>query len=257
LFYFLPEGTLLHLFAWKSKSVLPLDTLFAFSALKARKRKVMQEHSSSGKCRVAFMCMVAFTVFSLVACGGNSPGAQQEPRLTSLTVTVPQTQLVKAGDKLTLHAQGIYSDGDVRDVSIIASWSSSNTAVATVEGNLVTAVSPGTARISAILDGVRGEVLFVVEVVPVSIAIGPTGTGIFSLAITPEQQFHAIATYPDGDTTDITSNVTWTVTPEDFLFWDDFDFSGGYAVFRRTGTATITVTDRFGITGSTEIEVIE
>lgn len=54
-----------------------------------------------------------------------------------------------------LAASGSYSDGSTTDVTTAVSWSSSDTAVATVglHTGLVTAVAPGTAILTGILDG--------------------------------------------------------------------------------------------------------
>lgn len=89
-----------------------------------------------------------------------SPGFQEvQPDLevTSLEVT-PTAPSVVAGDTEQMTATATYSDSSTADVTSAASWTSSDSAIATVDTNgLVTAVSAGTATISADYSGSTGS----------------------------------------------------------------------------------------------------
>ncbi|MNG92351.1 Bacterial Ig-like domain (group 2) [compost metagenome] len=128
-----------------------------------------------------------------------------------LTITTPPLTLA-AGQTGQLAATGSYSDGSSVNVTSSVSWTSSNPAVATVglHTGLVTAVAPGTATITGILDGqsatlsvtVTSAVLnsggLTITTPPLTLAAGLTG------------QLAATGSYSDGSSVDITTTVSWT-----------------------------------------------
>ncbi|MCW5554740.1 MAG: DUF4082 domain-containing protein [Verrucomicrobiae bacterium] len=84
------------------------------------------------------------------------------PNLTSIAVT-PANPTIPNGDSLQFTAMGTLSGGGQQDVTSLATWTSSNLVVATVNGNgLATGVSDGTATISASLGGISGSTLLTV-----------------------------------------------------------------------------------------------
>jgi trimeric autotransporter adhesin len=92
-------------------------------------------------------------------------------------------------------------------VSSAASWTSSNTAVATVSSSgLVTGVSTGTATITATSGGKSGTTVVTVSAVPVkSIVVSPT-----SASLTPAQTQQLSATVTDANGNVVTNRqVTW------------------------------------------------
>jgi len=77
--------------------------------------------------------------------------------LTSLSIT-PAGASVDPGDTVALRAIGEYSEGREADLTEFASWSSSDTSVATVgtvsgSHGIVTGIAPGTTQISASVEG--------------------------------------------------------------------------------------------------------
>src|SRR6185312_5043697 len=92
-------------------------------------------------------CLVAL---GLIACGDNTKNNPvAEPTLQSIGVTPPNLMLAH-GMRMQLAATGVYSDGTHQDLTAMVEWSSSTSAVATVDpAGLVTAVMPGTATITA------------------------------------------------------------------------------------------------------------
>jgi hypothetical protein len=77
--------------------------------------------------------------------------------LTSITVTPSTATIIVSGTQQFV-ATGHYSDGSSATITNTATWSSSNTPVATVGGStgLATGVSAGSATITATLSGVNG-----------------------------------------------------------------------------------------------------
>jgi len=88
---------------------------------------------------------------------GSTPFTVTSATIVSITVS-PASQTIAVGTTLDFSALGRFSDGTFQDITAVATWSSDNTAVATVDVNATaTAVSPGTANISATFNGVTGS----------------------------------------------------------------------------------------------------
>jgi len=145
--------------------------------------------------------------------------------LTSIAVTpASSTNLVGATQQFT--ATGTYSDGSKQNLTSQAAWTSSNTAVATINASgLATAVSAGSTAISAALAGVTNNVTLTVTAPPTltSIAVTPANPTIL---VGASQPFTATGTYSDSSTKNITSQATWTSS------------STGVATINASGSAT-------------------
>jgi len=88
------------------------------------------------------------------------------PTLTSISVT-PSNPNLGVGSTLQFTATGHYSDNSTQDLTTVATWSSSNTAVATVSNTsgsqgLAKGVAAGTATITASSGSVSGNTLLTV-----------------------------------------------------------------------------------------------
>ena len=129
------------------------------------------------------------------------------PTLTSIAVTSNAGSLAK-GTLAKLTATGTYSDGTTADITSQMTWSSSNAAVATVSGQgVVSTLGVGSATLTGSLNGQQG-----------SVSVTITNPAVASLAVTGNagsmakgltSQLAATATYTDGSTADVTSQVTW------------------------------------------------
>ncbi len=84
--------------------------------------------------------------------------------IVSISVT-PQNQTLTSGAQQQYTATASYSDGSFGDITASVTWTSSNTAVATITspGGLATAVATGTTTISAALSGVIGTTQLTVQ----------------------------------------------------------------------------------------------
>ncbi len=144
---------------------------------------------------------------------------------------------MSAGSTMQLHAAGVSSSGASTDITQKVTWSSSNTAVATIDSTgVVKALTAGTSTITATSGTLsKSFVLTVTGPKPQSIALSP---GSVSLTVGDSQIYVATATYADGTTANITSSVTWSVTPTGVASID----ANGVLTAVGIGSYTVTAT---------------
>jgi len=100
---------------------------------------------------------------SVVAVSGSARS------LTGIALS-PANPSILTGVSQQFTAEGTYSDGSQQDLTSSASWSSSETSVATISaGGLATGVATGTTTISATLAGVSGNTVLTVQTAPLAI----------------------------------------------------------------------------------------
>ncbi len=152
---------------------------------------------------------LAFAVLIAVSAGISCKGFFVQPTLTSITVN-PTAPSVEVGDTTTLTAYGVYSDGTGSYLSSGVSWSSSDTAIATVAGSggaTLTGVSTGTATITASSQSVTNTATATVFISVSSIAISPTSQSM------GENDTVSYLVYANGSqANNISSGATITVT---------------------------------------------
>jgi uncharacterized protein YjdB len=161
----------------------------------------------------------------------------------------PASQTIAVGTTLDFSALGRFSDGTFQDITSDATWSSDNTAVATVDVNAIaTAVSPGTANIIATFNGVTGSAPLTVSTATItSIAVTPSTA---EMAPNTMLSCVATATLSDGTTQVITDNATWSSSDAAVASVDN----GGNVSAVAGGSATISA--QFGgVTGTSAIVV--
>ena len=131
-----------------------------------------------------------------------------------------------------MHATGFFDDGTTQDLTGTATWTSTQTAQATVTspGGLATAVSSGSPTIQASQGGASGSTsLTISSAAIIGISVRPNnatlGAGNQTL------QYHAIAEFSDGTSQDVTSSANWSSS--------------------ATGSATITSPGGLASSGST------
>jgi hypothetical protein len=102
--------------------------------------------------------------------------------LSSIAVTPANPNLL-AGAAQQITATGTYSDGSTKNVTSQASWTSSNTTVATMNASgLATALSAGSTTIKAALAGVTGSTLLTVQAQAVAITTTSLPNGVANAA---------------------------------------------------------------------------
>ena len=137
---------------------------------------------------------------------------------------------------------------NTQDVTSLATWATSSTAVATVSDTsgskgLATAVDVGTAIITATFDSVPSSsaTLTVTKEVLKSIKVTtPANQSIASIALGQTQQFIATGTFTDNSKQDLTSLVTWNSLDSGVATISNTSGSKGLATSHSEGTTTIT-----------------
>lgn len=172
--------------------------------------------------------------------GGSTPPQTQTPTVSSITVG-PSNAEVVAGLTLQLTATAIYSDGSQKDISSTATWSSSDTAKATVSGlGLATGVAAGTSSLSAVWSGVTGSNTLTVQPPNlVSVVISPSKP---SVGVGTLLQFKATGSYTDGSTQDLTSSAVWNSSVTATATMGSAPNSVGLATAAGLGTTEISAT---------------
>lgn len=172
--------------------------------------------------------------------------------LVSIAVT-PALASVASGETQQFTATGTFADGSTQDLTKTVSWSSSNTAVATIgtagaTAGLAQTPTAGTTTISASSAGVSGAtVLTVSAAVITSIEVTPSP---LILAQGTTGQFSAIATYSDDSTKDVSATANWISSDTAIATVN----AAGVATAVQAGSAMITATSA-GITGSANVQV--
>ena len=128
--------------------------------------------------------------------------------LQSLSITPATPNLVK-GLTQTLVATGTYSDGSSQALTTGVTWTSDKTTVATVtNAGLVTAVSAGSANISAKVGNISASTVLTVNAATLqAISITPVNPSIVKDST---QNLVATGAYSDGTSQALTTGVTWT-----------------------------------------------
>jgi hypothetical protein len=156
-------------------------------------------------CRNFSIAAVAVSLFVATGCQlGKHGGGGGNANLVSITITPANPQEV-VGATIQLSGFGTFSDGTQQPNNGLATWASSNTAVATIDPNIGTAtgVSAGTTTISASFGGVTGTTTLTV-----------TAASALSITSTSLPNGTAGAAYPTTqlNATGGVPGYTWAVT---------------------------------------------
>ena len=169
---------------------------------------------------IVYVIIAAIALAStlLLAACSRSSSISQPVTLKSILVS-PQTPTLNVTAVQQLTATGTYSDNSTRDLTASVTWSSSNTAVATV-GASTGLVTPASA--SSLLSGQTAVITATSGTGSAAVTASTTITlfaTLTSLAVTPTNpsvtlnstlQLTATGTYFDGNTRNLTTEVSWT-----------------------------------------------
>ncbi len=206
------------------------------------------EHGENMKNKMSMAVRVlcgSLLLFILWGCGVKSQETPPPPVLMSIAISPPAPSIAP-GTTLLLRAVGQNSNGSQTNLTALATWNSSNTAVATVDQGLVSAVSntSGTTTISASYNGIAGTTVLTssplasIDVLPADQSLAP-GTTI---------QYTATGTLSNAATQNVSSYVSWGSSDANIA-----SITGGLATAgSTTGTATITAVFS-AVTGSTSL----
>ncbi len=172
--------------------------------------------------------------------------------LVSISIA-PQNAMIALGTGQQFTATGNYSDGSTQNLTSSASWASDTPSVASISNSgLASAVSMGSANISASLGGISGSTpLTVTGATLVSIAVTPVQP---SIAAGVTQQFGAMGTFTDGSTQDVTMRAVWSSLDTNVATISNVTGQEGLASGLLQGTTTITATSG-AIAGSATLTV--
>jgi hypothetical protein len=108
--------------------------------------------------RLWFAIVLSLTVFAVSSCGnGSGRTGTSTAAVKSISVS-PGSTTILMGKQQQFSATASYSDGSTKSPPPGLTWSSSSTAVATVDSSgLATGVAPGNATISAAVGSVNGS----------------------------------------------------------------------------------------------------
>lgn len=153
----------------------------------------------------------AVTISATLSGVGGSANLTVTATLVSIAVTGTSLSIAQ-GTSEQLTATGTFNDGSTQNLTGSATWTSSDTTVATVSSSkptqgLTKGLTAGSAIISATSGSLTGSAtLTVTSATVTSIAVTPASPNI-SLGLT--QQFTAVGTFSDSSTQDITGVVAW------------------------------------------------
>ncbi|MFQ5779765.1 MAG: Ig-like domain-containing protein [Nitrospiria bacterium] len=203
--------------------------------------------------------VIGLILLLLAGCGGGSSDSTQI-RLVSIEVSPPNPSIAK-GTSQQFTTMGTFSDSTTQDLTASVTWSSLDTAVATVSdtgGNkgLANGIMTGTTTITAtdLETGIKGSTnLTVTPAVLVSIAVTPQNS---SITRGISQQFTATGTFSDSTTQDISGLVSWTSSDISIATISSATGSEGLSSSISIGSTTITSTDpTTGLNASTTLTV--
>lgn len=182
------------------------------------------------------------------ACGTDGGSPTPPPTTSVASVGISGAPFLSAGLTSQLLATASLADGTAQNVTTNATWQSSNTAVATVSaGGLVTAVSPGTAKIAATYQGRVGTFGVLVPMTVSSLAV----SGVTSLtALGSASQLTATASLDGGSTRNVTAGAGWQTSNAAVATVS----TSGLITAVSAGTAAITATYQ-GHTASTTVSI--
>lgn len=188
---------------------------------------------------------------SLNAKSGNASLTVTVPVTLSTIAITPKNATINTSATQTYSAIASYSNGTTLDVSTLATWSSSNTAIATIMPTaLATGLSAGSTNITASYQGKTDSGVLTVNPAPtlVSIAVAPLNS---SMVQGNTLNYSALGTYSDSSTANITSLVTWSSSQVSVASINSLAVATGVTpglsvisavLSGKTGSANLTVT---------------
>ena len=183
----------------------------------------------------------------VVACGGGDSSGPKQATVASVTLSQP-SQTLFVGTTLVVTATP--KDGSGNSLTgRTATWTSSNSSVASVTNGSITALSPGTATITATIDGRTATIEITVQLAPVaSVSVTPVATSVLVGGTT-----QLTATVKDANGNVLTGRtVTWSSSDESKVRVSATGVATGVAL----GSATITATSE-GKSGTSTVYVTD
>jgi uncharacterized protein YjdB len=189
---------------------------------------------------------------------GSTTVTVTTPTLVSISLA-PATWSPNVGATQNFTATGTYSDKTTADVTLSATWASTNAtafAVSNAAGQKgqATALATGSGQIQATLAGVTASATVTVSASPlVSIAVTPNP---LSLVLGLSSSLVATGTYQNGTTQILSTQVAWTAADPTVAIVSNAAGSAGRVSSIAVGSTTVTAT-LSGISGHATVTVIQ
>lgn len=206
---------------------------------------------------------------NITAASGAASGSASltvGPLMLLFIAVTPSSANLDFGNSLQFAATGNYSDGSSQDLTVLATWMSSDATVATMSpngpfGGLATANSNNNANTAQITaqytdPNYSGNI----QTSSASLSVGPPT--LVSITVSPSnptlvagttQQFTATGQYDDGSTADLTASASWSSDTQSVATVA----TTGLVTAVSPGGANISATDLgTSITGSAAVTVI-
>ncbi|MGZ4816453.1 MAG: Ig-like domain-containing protein [Terriglobales bacterium] len=154
---------------------------------------------------LAFLILTILAVLFIAGCNNFFTSGSS---IASITVS-PASRLAAVNDTVNFTASGTTVNGDTKDVTTTATWTSSAPNVATIDNaGKATALATGATTIQAKQDDGVGTAALIVGSGTCTLSISPSNPTVFQTQGT--QQFTATCTFPDNSQLNVTNYVQWT-----------------------------------------------
>jgi Bacterial Ig-like domain (group 2) len=198
--------------------------------------------------RVRSVALAAFglVVLGLLAgCGSSNSTPVLAATLKSISISPPSVNIPR-GTTQQFKAIGTFSDNSTKDITATCAWTSSNTALVTINAatGLAMAVNNATigqsANISCSQSGVNATTAGVATVVAAVLSSIAVTANSASVDVGATDQFTATGHFTDGSTSNISNSVTWNpnCTPAGAATISNTGLAAGVA----TGSCNVTAT---------------
>jgi trimeric autotransporter adhesin len=194
----------------------------------------------------------SLAILLALALAAGCRGFFVNPKLTSITVT-PSTLTISKGQTNQMTATGNYDDGSTKNLTGSATWTSSDSACATVSSSGLITAANVTSTCTATITATSGTFTSTatVTVTPgtlVSITLSATPT---TVPAGQTLKFTALGTYSgSSQQQDITTQVTWTVSNTSVLTLNQGSGSGTISSSATSGTTVNVTASLNGITSN-------
>lgn len=159
--------------------------------------------------------------------------------VTSVTLTLAQSQL-EIGGTTDVTVVANYQDGSTADVSQHVTWVVGNESLLSITSGtpaVLTGLLPGTTVVAASLGGVVSGSVTVTVAQPDVTSLAVSASSL-SLELGETADLSVLATYASGSTTDVTSQVSWSVGDPSILEVTDGDPATAEALAEGATTLT-------------------
>ncbi|TGL63534.1 beta strand repeat-containing protein [Leptospira sarikeiensis] len=227
-------------------STLDLTNQVTWSSSDTSKATISNASGTQGK---ATTLATGTTNITAAYSGVTSPASTltvTSPTLASVTIAPNPTLSLAKGRTQSFTATGTYTDGSTTDLTLQATWTTSDSSKATVgnsggSSGLVTAVNIGSADIVATYNSVASAAttVSVTSAALNSIQVSPVN---YSLPKGNTVNYTATGTYSDGTTLDLTTQVSWASSQTSRAVISNAAGNNGLATAVNTGATTISAT---------------